>query len=334
MTSPRVSIVMPVFNAAGSIAAAIASAQAQGEGRLEMLVVDDASTDATAAIVDEAAALDPRIRLLRMGRNGGPAAARNRGIAEARGDWVALLDADDRFDARRLETLLTLGEQCCADMVSDNILLCGGAACDARTPMIPPELLGSPRLLTAAEFVERNIGSRKYPRVSFGFMKPMFRRAFLDAHALRYDERNRFGEDFLLYVQCLVRGAAWWITPEPMYLYAVRAGSLTEVQTAGDLGRIRAMDQALLDDPGVAADAALARALRRHKAGIARRYHYRGFTDALKAKQAAAAATLLFGSVESLHGIAREGLAQAPVIVGKAWRGGYRRGRRDASVSR
>ncbi len=331
MTAPRVSLVMPVFDAADHVADALASAQRQTEARLEILVVDDASTDATAAMVAAAAAADPRIRLLRLARNAGPAAARNHGIAAARGDWVALLDADDRLDERRLELLLALGEARRADMVSDNLLLCDAASGNGGTPMIPLELLGSPRRLSAAEFVERNIGSRRYPRVSFGFMKPVFRRAFLDAHALRYDERNRFGEDFLLYVECLVRGAVWWITPEPMYHYSVRAGSLTEVQSADDLGRIRAMEQRLLADPRVAADPALALALRRHKAGIARRYHYRGFTDALKARRPRAAATLLFGSVESLQGIARESLAQAPVIAGKALRGGYR-GRSGCAV--
>ncbi len=321
--APLVSVVMPVFNAEASVAAALASALAQTEARVEVLVVDDASTDATAAIVDDAARRDPRVRLRHLARNAGPAAARNRGMAEARGAWVALLDADDSYHPRRLEHLLALADALDADMVSDNLLLCGADKL-AGTAMIPPALLAAPRLLPASEFVARCTGSRKYPRVSFGFMKPLFRAGFLREHRLRYDERNRFGEDFLLYLDCLMRGARWWVTPEPLYLYTVRPGSLTEVQTASDLGRIRDADRRLLADPGIAADAALRRALRRHKAGIDRNYHYRGFTDALKARRPAEAARLLFGSGESLLCVARESFAQMPVVAAKAWRGGYR----------
>ena len=322
---PVVSILMPAFDAECWIGAALASAQAQTETRLEILVIDDGSADDTAAIAAAAAVRDPRVRLLRMGRNAGPAAARNLGIAAARGAWIALLDADDRYHPQRLARLLSLAETRGADMVSDNLLLCeAGEEAEAGEAMIPPALLGAARMLSAAEFVERNIGSRRHPRVSFGFMQPMVRRAFLDAHALRYDERNRFGEDFLLAVACLMHGAVWWVTPEPMYLYTVRAGSLTEVQTAADLGRINTMEETLLADPRIARQPDLRRALLRHRSGIARRYHYRAFTDALKARRMADAAALLFHNAESLRCIAHESATQLPVIAAKAWRGGYR----------
>ena len=208
-----VSIVMPAFNAEAYIGAAISSAQAQSEGRIEILVVDDGSTDKTGEIVRAAAAADERIRYIRMEINGGPAAARNRALALARGDWIALLDADDRFHPRKLERLIALGERTGADIVSDNLLLChpGGNAPDEM--MIPPERLAEETRLSMAAFIEGNIGSRKYPRCSYGFMQPLFRREFLDANGIIYDERNRFSEDFLLYVECLARGAKWWVTP-------------------------------------------------------------------------------------------------------------------------
>ncbi len=321
---PIVSIVMPAFNAGAWIGAALASAQAQTERRLEILVVDDGSTDDTAAITRAAAARDARIRLLHMPCNSGPSAARNVGIAAARGDWIALLDADDRFEVERIERLLALARANQADIVSDNLLLCGAGQPSIGAPMIPQTLLDRPRRLSAAEFVERNIGSRQHPRVSFGFMQPMMRRGFLDAHQLGYDERNRFGEDFLLSLDCLLHGAVWWITPEPLYLYTVRPGSLTEVQSAADLGRISGVERALLACPEVMAQPTLRRALRRHMAGVARRHHYRAFTDAVKTQRLARSASLLFDSAESLRGILRESLAQLPRIAAKAWRGGYR----------
>jgi hypothetical protein len=103
--APRVSVVMPAYNSARTIGQAIGSVLEQTMADLELIVVDDGSTDATAAAV--AVVEDPRIRLITR-VNGGTSAARNTGIAEARGDWVAFLDADDLWLGDKLELQLTL----------------------------------------------------------------------------------------------------------------------------------------------------------------------------------------------------------------------------------
>jgi glycosyltransferase involved in cell wall biosynthesis len=89
-------VVVPAHNAADTITAAITSALGQQPPPLEVVVVDDGSTDATAAVVDQLAADRPTagIRLLSQAC-AGPSAARNRGIEACRGDWVGFLDADD-----------------------------------------------------------------------------------------------------------------------------------------------------------------------------------------------------------------------------------------------
>jgi teichuronic acid biosynthesis glycosyltransferase TuaG len=101
-----VSIVTPAYRAAAFIAETIASVQAQTYRQLEMLIVDDCSPDDTAALVQAAAAGDSRIRLLQQPRNAGPAAARNRALAAARGRWVAFLDSDDLWLPQKLERQL------------------------------------------------------------------------------------------------------------------------------------------------------------------------------------------------------------------------------------
>src|SRR3954469_7601896 len=90
-----VSVIMPAFNAERFVGRAIQSALQQTEARIEIIVVDDSSSDATPSIVARIAAADTRVRLLRSTANMGPAAARNRGLEKARGTWIALLDADD-----------------------------------------------------------------------------------------------------------------------------------------------------------------------------------------------------------------------------------------------
>jgi glycosyltransferase involved in cell wall biosynthesis len=90
--SPLVSVVVPAHQSAATIGATVASVLWQTYPTVELVVVDDGSTDATAAVVE--APGDPRIRLVRQGQSG-PGAARNHGLAEARGQLVAFVDSDD-----------------------------------------------------------------------------------------------------------------------------------------------------------------------------------------------------------------------------------------------
>ncbi len=99
MDKPLVSVIMPVFNGGRFLAEAIESVRAQKYGPLEIIVVDDGSTDSTA---DVAARHQAHIRYV-FQHNAGAPVARNRGIAEARGEIIAFLDVDDLWPAGKLE---------------------------------------------------------------------------------------------------------------------------------------------------------------------------------------------------------------------------------------
>ncbi len=104
MESPTISVVMPAYNAADYLTDAIKSVLVQTVEDIELIVVDDGSTDDTAAVVDSFD--DDRIRPIRLEENVGVPAARNRGLEEARGEYVACHDADDRSRPDRFERQL------------------------------------------------------------------------------------------------------------------------------------------------------------------------------------------------------------------------------------
>lgn len=97
---------MPAYNCEKFIAKSIESVQHQTYPDWELLIVDDRSTDGTAALVAGYAARDPRVRLLSQKENGGAAAARNRAIDEAKGEYLAFLDSDDIWYPEKLEKQL------------------------------------------------------------------------------------------------------------------------------------------------------------------------------------------------------------------------------------
>jgi hypothetical protein len=99
--APRFTVVIPCFNAAGYVGDAIQSCLDQTARDLEVIVVDDGSTDGSAAVIDRAAARDARVRVIRQ-ENKGLGAARNAGLAHARGEFINFLDADDLFEPDKL----------------------------------------------------------------------------------------------------------------------------------------------------------------------------------------------------------------------------------------
>jgi teichuronic acid biosynthesis glycosyltransferase TuaG len=108
---PLVSIITPCWNVERLIGETIQSVQAQTFGDWELLIADDCSTDRTPAIVERFAASDPRIRLIRQPRNGGPALARQAAIDQAQGRYLAFLDSDDLWLPAKLERQLAFAQK-------------------------------------------------------------------------------------------------------------------------------------------------------------------------------------------------------------------------------
>ena len=201
-------VIIAAWCAEDTLEQALDSALAQESVTLEVIVIDDASTDGTVRVAEICAAADPRVRVLRQTANGGPAAARNTGLAVARGRWIAILDADDALAPGRLTRMIALGGDRAADAVFDDFQPVDETGNAIGSPHLASHALTAPECWDLETFLA---GCQAVPgRPSLGFLKPLLRRDFLRAHDIRYDESLRNGEDFHLIAALLVAGGALW----------------------------------------------------------------------------------------------------------------------------
>lgn len=135
---PRFSVIMPLFNRAGTVERAIQSVLDQTVESFELIVVDDGSTDGGPELV--AAVMDARVRLIRLGENRGGNVARNAGCREARGEILCFLDSDDLYLPNKLETVARMfDERPAIDAVLDSfrsIERRDGGEKDCRNPRV------------------------------------------------------------------------------------------------------------------------------------------------------------------------------------------------------
>ncbi|MFD2740016.1 glycosyltransferase family 2 protein [Sulfitobacter aestuarii] len=222
----KVSVIIAAWNADRSLERSVMSCLAQRDIPVEVLIVDDASTDGTAALARDLAGRHPQVRSIALARNSGPAAARNAGFDAARGDWLAVLDADDAMAPDRLARLVAYAEETRADAVYDNLAISDAADPDAT---IRPYLLGPGFDRSACWdlrfFLSNNLARPGKP--SLGYLKPLFRRSFVSEHDLRYDPALRNGEDFHLMLDALNAGARLCYLPDAGYIYTTGAGSIS-----------------------------------------------------------------------------------------------------------
>lgn len=286
-SDPDVAVIIPAHNAEATIGRAVASALAQPEA-CEVIVVVDGATDATAASARAADDGSGRLAVITLTQSGGPANARNLALEHSRAAWVCPLDADDYFLPGRLARLRAETGYC--DFVADDLLrVIEGRAHDAPHPMIG-ERMALPMCLGLETFVRGNISRANLPRAELGFLKPLMRRTFLDAHRLRYDTRLRLGEDFILYARALALGAKFKVLPACGYIAVERAASISGSHGAKEL---RALVEASRELDTLKLSASDREALRDHRSHVGAKLALREFLDAKRAAGLVGAAAVL-----------------------------------------
>lgn len=115
--SVKVSIIFPVYNAGAALSCALDSALGQTLRNIEVIAIDDGSSDGSIRLLKERAASDPRLKILQQPVNSGTLSARNRGLRECRGEYVMFLDPDDYLETNAAEELSALADRGKLDMI-------------------------------------------------------------------------------------------------------------------------------------------------------------------------------------------------------------------------
>jgi glycosyltransferase involved in cell wall biosynthesis len=235
---PLVSIVTPAYNAAHFIRATIRSVLAQTYPHWEWIIVDDGSTDATATIV--ATCDDARVRLVRGGRTGLPAAARNAGLRRARAELVAFLDADDLWRPELLATQLAyLAAHPTVGLVFSRYYVWVDRHLQARQVVPDTRDLPNPGNMLPALCLHNYIGPSSV----------VVRRALLDAVGGFDEDRQLRGvEDYDLWLR-LAERTLFGCVDRPLYWYRIHSGNLSANERHIAEGRILAVERALARCP-------------------------------------------------------------------------------------
>lgn len=233
-----VSVIIAAYNVERYIERAIRSALTQEGVAVEVIVVNDASTDNTSAVI--ASIGDPRVRYIDLSHNSGASIARNTAMALGTAPWTAVLDSDDAFLPGRLLRCMTRAIAAKADIVIDNVII-HREEDGAEYPLFPPgwfSRLGRhsadhQQIVNLACFIENNrsfVGD-----LTIGHVKPMFSSAFLRHYDLRYDPKIRIVEDYYFLAEALSNHARCVIEPSLGYAYTSRKGSISHDLTLADI---------------------------------------------------------------------------------------------------
>ncbi len=237
--SPQVSVIVPFYNAARFLQQCAHSLVKQTLGDIEILLIDDGSTDGSRAIAVGIAAADRRIAVLEQNHIG-PGAARNRGLEAARAPYVTFVASDDDVTLDGCEAMLRRADESGADMVV------------AKThtwsrPALPSRLNPYPA---------RAIRGLYTGRISMGAYAKLYRRSFLQAHGIRFPP-TIYIEDRHFLLQCLIGGAGLAPLEQVVYRRHLRPEStMRRISTKHVMDATAAyeLDARLLERAGLLSD--------------------------------------------------------------------------------
>ncbi len=243
----KVSVIVPAYQAEATLCACLDALRAQTLTDIEMLVIDDGSTDRTGSIADQAAEADARVRVIHQ-VNRGVSAARNVGMSAATGAYIAFADADDTLPPDALAQLVATADAQSADLVT-------GDYADQHTVHTLSPDVSREQMLSALVRCDGQYNA---------VWAHLYRRAFLLEHRLTLPEGIRIGEDVLFNLSATLAARHIAHTPQVVYRYAERPDSAMARSKTGAM----AAHAPMLDEMDAL--------LRRHRIKAT---HYRDFME-------------------------------------------------------
>ena len=230
-TNPAVSIIIPVFNAKPYLDACLSSVCAQDCHDIEVIAVDDGSTDGSGALLAQWAARDARVFVLAHAENAnrGVAASRNLGLQRARGKYIWFVDADDRVRAGAVSHLLAIAEHRSADVVAFN-------ACESGAGSASQNLYAKPKpvnVMTGEAWVRLSCEQRECPHLVW---LRFYRRAYLEKYGLKFRE-GIVHEDIAWITEGDLRAQVFVYTDAVVYDYLHNPQSITRDASDASLMR-------------------------------------------------------------------------------------------------
>ncbi len=222
-----VSVIVPCYNIEDCLERCVNSICAQTYANLEILLVDDGSTDRTGALCDALAAADGRIRVFHK-KNGGSSSARNLGIENASGEWLGFVDSDDwiapEMYERLLEAALTQDvaiSQASRDEIDEDL-------CRRPDVCVPPERI---TVYSDEDFLRELL----LHRGDCSFCTKLVKRTLFESR--RFPE-GKLNEDFILLVEMLADAARICVLPQQMYHVFYRSNSNTRKKDREEFSRV------------------------------------------------------------------------------------------------
>ncbi len=215
-TQPLISVIIPVYNVADYLHRSLESVCQQDYPHLDIICVDDGSSDASPAILDEFAWRDPRIRVVHQS-NAGAASARNAALDMARGEWVSYVDPDDYLLPHAYKTLMKH-----AKPGVDAIFF--GTKVEA-----PDEMQHKVKdYQTYVSLPWSGLGkldAQYIPGANNYLWNKLYRRSIIEQHHVRFDTRLRMAQDLCWHLRFCAYAQTVYMLPEPFYVYSLRASS-------------------------------------------------------------------------------------------------------------
>lgn len=206
-----VSVIVPLYNAEKTLVRCVQSILRQTYRHLEVILVNDGSSDRSGTICENLALTDERIKVYHQ-QNAGPASARNVGIKRARGEYIQFVDADDVISAKMVETLLKTEK---ADLV-----ICGYQR--GNEQVLPP-LIGN---FSIANFLV-HFGSFYKQTLLSSPCNKLYRSAVLQTEEILFPENVRYGEDLRFNLAYLQHAKSITVVNDVLYIYQESSKSLT-----------------------------------------------------------------------------------------------------------